>query len=141
VLLEPGRWPARPVALAVAHRIHDRRPATSGAAPDPGCLLVGPLGDGVGDPATPQQAPADGVAVVAVGGQVGWALARPARPPGRGTRMASSSGSSWVLSWRWPAVTSIPSGRPQPSVAKWTLVESPPRLRPNAWSHWAAKAR
>jgi len=51
-------------------------------------------------------------------------------PPGRGTRMLSSSGSSWVLSCRWPAVTSIPSGRPRPSQAKWILVVSPPRYGP-----------
>jgi site-specific DNA recombinase len=67
------------VALAVAHWIHDWRPTASGTAPGSSGLLVGPLRDGVGDPTLAQQPPAGGVAVAAVGGQVGWALARPAQ--------------------------------------------------------------
>jgi hypothetical protein len=55
--------------------------------------------------------------------------------------MASSSGSRWVLSWRWPAVTTMASGRPRPSVARWSLVDSPLRLRPSAWSASAADLR
>jgi hypothetical protein len=38
--------------------------------------------------------------------------------------MASSSGSSWVLSWRWPAVTSTASGRPdrrRPGATWWSV--------------------
>jgi hypothetical protein len=120
------------IALAVAHRIDQGRPSPSGASPGTGGLLVGPLGDGVGDPPPAQQVPAGGVAVAPVGDQVGGALAGRPDLPGRGTRMVSSSGSSWVLSWRWPAVMSIPSGRPWPSQARWTLVVSPPRLRPSA---------
>src|SRR5437879_4866078 len=42
--------------------------------------------------------------------------------------------SNCVLSCRCPAVTSMASGRPLPSVTKCTLVPKPPRLRPNAWS-------
>jgi hypothetical protein len=52
------------------------------------------------------------------------------RPLSRGTRVPSNTGPSWVLSWRWPGVIAIESGRPLPSQARWTLVVSPPRLRP-----------
>src|SRR5215207_8346430 len=52
-----------PVALAVTHRIDQGRPATPGAPASPCRLLVGPLGDGVGDPAPAQQSAAGGVAV------------------------------------------------------------------------------
>jgi hypothetical protein len=55
--------------------------------------------------------------------------------------MASSNDPSWVLSWRWPAVTRTASGRPWPSQARWILVVSPPRLRPSAWSASAADPR
>jgi hypothetical protein len=51
VLLEPGDGSFDDVALAVAHRIDQGWPATPRASPRPGGLLVGPLGDGVGDPA------------------------------------------------------------------------------------------
>jgi hypothetical protein len=53
------------------------------------------------------------------------------RPPGRGARMPCSTGASWVLSWRCPAVMTTASGRPFPSHARWNLVVSPPRLRPS----------
>jgi hypothetical protein len=48
--------------------------------------------------------------------------------------MASSTASSCVLSWRWPAVTMTESGRPFPSQEKCTLLVNPPRLRPIASS-------
>jgi hypothetical protein len=57
---------------------------------------------------------------------------RPA--PTRGTLIASSTASSCMLSWRCPAVTTIESGRPLPSQARWILLVSPPRLRPSASS-------
>jgi hypothetical protein len=50
VLLEPGDGPLDHMALAVAHQIHGGRPTTPGAAPGPRVLLVGALGDGVGNP-------------------------------------------------------------------------------------------
>jgi hypothetical protein len=50
VLLEPGDGPLDHVALAIAHWINPRRPATSRSAAGPGGLLVGALRDGVGDP-------------------------------------------------------------------------------------------
>jgi hypothetical protein len=56
------------------------------------------------------------------------------RPRRRGTRIPSSTGSSCVLSCRWPAVRRIASGRPRPSAARCSLVVSPPRLRPSASS-------
>jgi hypothetical protein len=68
------------VAVAVAHRIHLRWPATPSAPASPSLLLVGPLGDGVGDPALAQQPAAGGVAVAAVGNQMSWPLAGPPQP-------------------------------------------------------------
>jgi hypothetical protein len=56
MLLEPGDAPLHDVALRVAHRIHQRRPATPGTPTGTGGLLVGSLRDGVGDP-TPAQQP------------------------------------------------------------------------------------
>jgi hypothetical protein len=136
MLFEAGDGSFNDVALPVAHWINQGRPPAPDAPAGSGGLLIGPLGDGVGDPPLAQQPPAGGVAVAAVGDQVGGALA--GRPElGLGTRMVSSSGSSWVLSWRWPAVTNMASGRPAPSQARWSLVVSPPRLRPSAWS-WSA---
>jgi hypothetical protein len=78
VLLEPGDGPLDHVALAIAHWINPRRPATSWSAAGPGGLLVGALRDGVGDPAAPQRPAAGRVAVAPVGNQVGGALAGPA---------------------------------------------------------------
>jgi hypothetical protein len=63
VLFEPADGPLNHIALAVAHRIHPRRPATAWSAPRPSGLLVGALGDGVGDPPLAQQPPAGGGAV------------------------------------------------------------------------------
>ena len=40
---------------------------------------------------------------------------RPDEPAGCATLIASSRAPSWVLSWRWPAATTIESGRPLPS--------------------------
>ena len=140
VLFEPGDGSFHDVALPLAHRIDHRWAAAPSTPAGSGGLLVGPLGDRVGDPPPAQQPPAGGVAVAPVGDQMRGALA--GRPnAGLGTRIASSSGSSWVLSWRWPAVTSMASGRPRPSQARWTLVESPPRLRPSAWSASGADFR
>jgi hypothetical protein len=68
------------VAPPVAHRIHDWRPATSGAASQASRLLVRPLGDGVGNPTPAQQPPAGRIAVAPVGGQMVRALAGPAPP-------------------------------------------------------------
>src|SRR6266496_3763293 len=48
--------------------------------------------------------------------------------------MPSSTGSSCVLSCRWPAVRRTARGRPRPSAARWSLVVIPPRLRPSASS-------
>lgn len=48
--------------------------------------------------------------------------------------MASSTSGSWVLSWRWPGVTTTESGLPLPSQERWSLLLSPPRLRPSASS-------
>jgi hypothetical protein len=48
----------------------------------PGLLLVGALGDGVGDPPPAQQPPTCRVAVAAVGDQVRGPLARSPRPTG-----------------------------------------------------------
>jgi hypothetical protein len=53
VLLEPGDGPLDCVALAVTQRIDPRWPATAWSTPGPGGLLVGALGDGVGDPPLP----------------------------------------------------------------------------------------
>jgi len=82
VLLEPSDGPLNDIALLVAHCIHDWRPATSGAASQASRLLVRPLGDGVGNPTSAQQAPAGPIAGATIGGQVRWALTRPA-PPAR----------------------------------------------------------
>src|SRR4051795_7706755 len=49
-------------------------------------------------------------------------------------RTWSMTRSNWVDSCRCPAVTSTASGRPLPSLTRWTLVPKPPRLRPKAWS-------
>jgi hypothetical protein len=68
------------VALPVAHRIHLGWPTTPSAPPRPGGLLVGPLGDGVSDPAPAQQPAAGAVAGAPIGHQVRWALTRPIRP-------------------------------------------------------------
>src|SRR5437899_1076263 len=48
--------------------------------------------------------------------------------------MPSSTGTSCVLSCRWPAVSTTASGRPRPSAARCSLVVKPPRLRPSASS-------
>jgi hypothetical protein len=82
VLLEPGDGPLDHVALPVAHRIDPGRPATPWASAGSGRPLVGPLGDGVRDPASAQQLPAGGVAVAAVSGQMRWPLAGPTQPAG-----------------------------------------------------------
>ena len=58
---------------------------------------------------------------------------RPA-PGKRGTRMASSTAPSCVLSWHCLGVTKTESGRPLPSQARCSLGVSPPRLRPSASS-------
>jgi hypothetical protein len=50
VLLESGDGSFDDVALPVAHRIDQGRPATPGAPTGSGGLLVGALRDGVGDP-------------------------------------------------------------------------------------------
>jgi hypothetical protein len=76
VLLEPGDRPLDHVALPVAHQVDHRRPATPSATPSAGGLLVGPLRDGVGDPPLAQQPAAGGVAVAAVGDEMGWPFAR-----------------------------------------------------------------
>jgi hypothetical protein len=68
------------IALAVAHRINPRWAATAWSPPGPPGLLVGPLRDGVGDSAAPQQPPTRGVAVAPISNQVGGAFARPPRP-------------------------------------------------------------
>ena len=54
--------------------------------------------------------------------------------PIRGTRIASSTASSWVLSWLWPPVRTNESGLPFPSHERCSLVEKPPLLRPSASS-------
>jgi hypothetical protein len=60
---------------------------------------------------------------------------RRGRPrPTRGTRMASKTVSSCLLSWRWPAVSTTDSGLPRPSQEGCILVPNPPRLRPSASS-------
>jgi len=56
------------------------------------------------------------------------------RPLGCGIRTASITVSNWVDSCLWPAVASMASGRPRPSVTKWSFVLNPPRERPRAWS-------
>src|SRR3712207_1032869 len=43
-----------------------------------------------------------------------------------------------VVSWTFPAVSSTTSARPRPSVSACTLVVSPPRERPMAWSAGSA---
>ena len=80
VVLEPSDGPLDHVALAVAHQIDPRWAAPAWSPPGPGGLLVGPLGDGVGDPALAQQPPTGAVAVAAVGDQMRRALARPSCP-------------------------------------------------------------
>jgi hypothetical protein len=84
----------------------------------------------------PQQPPTARIAVALVGDEP---RGRP-RPPGRRTRMPSSTGSNCVLSWRCPGVITTESGRPLPSQARWNLVVSPPRLRPSPssarWQQW-----
>ena len=79
VLFEPGDRPLDDVALPVAHEIHPGRPAAPRSAAGSSLLLVGPLGDGVGDPAPAQHPPAGGVAVAAVGHQVLGPFAGPTR--------------------------------------------------------------
>ena len=49
--------------------------------------------------------------------------------PTRATPIPSSSGSSCGLSPACPGVSTIRTGRPRPSTARWTLVLSPPRDR------------
>jgi hypothetical protein len=51
VLFEPSDRPLDHVAVPVANRIDLGWSATSGPPAAAGSLLVGPLGDGVGDPA------------------------------------------------------------------------------------------
>jgi hypothetical protein len=68
------------VAVPVTHRIHAGRPATASTTPRSSCLLVGPLGDRVGDPPPAQQPAAGRVAVAAVGNQVRWTLTGTTRP-------------------------------------------------------------
>ena len=68
------------VALPVAHQIDPRWAAPAWSLPGPGGLLVGPLGDGVGDPPLAQQSPIDAVAGAAVGDQMRRAFARPPCP-------------------------------------------------------------
>ncbi len=80
VLLESSDRPLDHVALAVAHRIDQRRPATPGAPAGSGLLLVAALGDGVSDPPLTQQPPAGAVAVAAVGDQMGWPFTGPPQP-------------------------------------------------------------
>ena len=125
-LLEPADTPLDHVAALVVLRLVAARPPRA-------ALLVTAGGDGVGDAASAQQPPAGRVAVAPVGDQVPRPLAWPARPPGRGTPIWSSSRASWVDSWRSPALTTMPSGRPRPSQARCSLLVSPPRLRPSAW--------
>jgi hypothetical protein len=67
------------VALPVADWIDQGWPPSPWSAAGPGLLLVGAFGDGVGDPAPPQQAPAGRIAVAPVSDQVGGALAGPPR--------------------------------------------------------------
>jgi hypothetical protein len=58
------------------------------------------------------------------------------RPPGRATRTASISPTSWVVSASCPGVSRVARSRPRPSQIVWSLVVSPPRDRPNAcWRH------
>jgi hypothetical protein len=68
------------VALAVAHQVYPGRPATPWAPASPRRLLVGPLRDGVRDPALAQQPSAGAVAVASVSDQMSWPLAGPAQP-------------------------------------------------------------
>ena len=56
------------------------------------------------------------------------------RPSGCAIRTAFISTSNWVDSCLWPAVTSMASGKPWPSVTKCSFVPNPPRERPRAWS-------
>jgi hypothetical protein len=72
------------------------------------------------------------VAVALVADQVVGPLAGRPRPAGRGTQIASKTGLSWLLSCRWPGVSTTLNGRPRPSQPRWTLVVSPPRERPSA---------
>jgi hypothetical protein len=60
VLFEPRDGSLDHVALAVAHRIDQRRAATPRSPADPSSLLVRAFGDGVGDPALAQQLPTGG---------------------------------------------------------------------------------
>jgi hypothetical protein len=80
VVLEPSDGPLDHVALPVAHQIDLGWTAPPWSPPDAGGLLVGPLGDGVGDPPLAQQPAAGTVAVAAVGDQMRRALTRPTRP-------------------------------------------------------------
>ena len=61
------------------------------------------------------------------------------RPRGCGIRTASISVSNCVDSCACPAVASMASGRPRPSVTMCNFVLNPPRERPRAWSRgsWA----
>ena len=100
VLLEPGNAALDDVAPPRAHWIDQGWSAAPGTSAGSGLLLVGALRDGVGDLPLAEQPPTGAVAVAPIGGQMGRALARPPQPAGARTRIASSSGSSWVLSWR-----------------------------------------
>ena len=52
------------------------------------------------------------------------------RPRRRGTRIRSNTRSSSWLSCRCPSLRCRANGRPRPSLARCSLVVSPPRLRP-----------
>jgi hypothetical protein len=119
-LPEPVHAPLNHVPLPVTDRV-------KGGWPPRPATLVDPGRDGVADAATTQQPPAGPIAVAAIGEQMVRRLRGRPRRPGRGIRMPSSSGWSWVLSWRCPPVRVTASGRPLPSTAKCSLVVSPPR--------------
>ena len=133
VPLEPVDPALHRVAQLVSHRVEGRWPA-AGAAPGPpvGGLVV-LLGDDRADAAAAQQRPVGPAAVGLVGQHPVGPGAGPPRAH-RGTRIPSSTVWNWGLSPRWPAVTTIDSGRWPPSTARCSLVVSPPRERPSPWS-------
>jgi hypothetical protein len=130
-LLEPVYAPLYHIAPR-GRDVETRRPS---GTPHRTFPQVAPLRDGVPDPAPPQQPSTTRVAVAFVGNEVLWAFAGASGSTRKtGHRMASSTASSCVLSWRWPAVTTTESGRSFPSQERCTLLVNPPRLRPIASS-------
>ena len=131
-VLEAVHAPFYDVALPVADQVNRwRTPATTGD-------LIAALWDGVPDPAPAQQRTAGGVAVALVSDHVVGALAGPPTAAGPWHTDAVQNRLQLGGLMALARVTTMLNTRPRPSAARWTLVVSPPRERPSAWSGSAA---